>query len=71
MARIASSGRGIFLWVDLPEGMDTMGYLTLFFAQNSGSHIKTAPPNMSVPFTSIRFFNFNIQAPRLNLTRLV
>lgn len=39
--------------------------------QNSGSHIKTAPPNMSVPFTSIRFFNFNIQAPRLNLTRLV
>ena len=30
MARIASSGRGLFLWVDLPEGMDTMGYLILF-----------------------------------------
>lgn len=34
MARIASSGRGIFLWVDLPEGMDTIGYLTLFFIEN-------------------------------------
>ena len=34
MARIASSGRGIFLWADLPEGMDTMGYLTLFFFKN-------------------------------------
>ena len=30
MTRIASSGRGLFLWVDLPEGMDTIGYLILF-----------------------------------------
>ena len=36
MARIASSGRGLFLWVDLPEGMDTMGYLILFFSQRFG-----------------------------------
>ena len=31
MARIASSGRGIFLWADLPEGMDTIGIFDFVF----------------------------------------
>jgi len=31
MARIASSGRGIFLWADLPESMDTIGIFDFVF----------------------------------------
>ena len=31
MARIASSGRGISLWADLPEGMDTIGIFDFVF----------------------------------------
>lgn len=34
MARIASSGRGISLWADLPEGMDTIGIFDFVFSQN-------------------------------------